>query len=448
MDLYRFLSPERFHIIKSRTKEEALREMVGVASDGIPDLDVQQLFDAIWHREEIISSWLTTGIAIPHARLKGLGDTLLAVGLSREGIEYDSSDGLPVHMLILILGDDRNPDEHIYLLSEIARLIRGEDLRTQLLAAPSKESLYQTLRHAALDRGKPPEVNKQKMSRMILTHALSIAREIGAKAVLIHSHDIGEIASLSDDFDKSTILVITQNRSTGPEQRQNFGGVIHVPFTGSNRYSQIELSLLFAVSQGRLNIGDRVVGVLGAPGSGFMDTLMVIDVGVEFSPLFQNQPASSLGDVQPQILERVLQIAMVLSREGREGRQVGTIFVIGDHEKVSSLCQQLVINPFRGYEDAEKSILDPILEETIKEFATIDGAFIIRGDGVILSAGTFLRAGKVTAELPSGLGARHAAASGITAVTAAISVAISQSTGSVSVFKSGKRILTLEKPKK
>ena len=92
--------------------------------------------------------------------------------------------------------------------------------------------------------------------------------------------------------------------------------------------------------------------------------------------------------------------------------------------------------------------MDPFLEETVKEFATIRGAFVIRGDGVFMSAGVFLKPEKVAAELLAGLGARHTAAAAITATTAAVSVVISQSTGVVSVFRNGKRILALEKPKK
>jgi DNA integrity scanning protein DisA with diadenylate cyclase activity len=175
---------------------------------------------------------------------------------------------------------------------------------------------------------------------------------------------------------------------------------------------------------------------------------MVIDVGAEFSPFLSSSTSAVLGDIEPQILERALQIAMDLAREGREGRPVGAIYVLGDYEQVVKSCQQMVINPFRGYRDDEKSIMDPFLEETLKEFATIDGAIVIRGDGVVMSAGVFLRPGKAAEKLPAGLGARHTAAAAITAITAAFSVVVSQSTGVVSVFRNGKRILTMEKPKK
>ena len=155
--------------------------------------------------------------------------------------------------------------------------------------------------------------------------------------------------------------------------------------------------------------------------------------------------ATPLGDVEPQVLEKILQLATDISREGREGRPVGTTFVVGDYDKVVRHCRQMVINPFRGYREEEKSILDPSLEETIKEFSTIDGAFIVRGDGVIMSAGTFLRPEKAAVNLPSGLGSRHAAAAALSQITASLAVVVSQSTGSISLFKGGAIVMELEK---
>ena len=186
---------------------------------------------------------------------------------------------------------------------------------------------------------------------------------------------------------------------------------------GDRRLAQVDLVLLFGLSRGLFARGDTVVSLSGAPNSGFLDTLLVLDVVREFPAFFDTRAAAAgLGDVEPQVLEKVLQLAVDLAREGREGRPVGTIFVIGDHETVAAASRQMVINPFRGYLDEEKNVLDPSLGETLKEFSTIDGAFVVRGDGVILSAGTFLKPERGAGALPSGLGARHAAAAAITAV--------------------------------
>ena len=174
---------------------------------------------------------------------------------------------------------------------------------------------------------------------------------------------------------------------------------------------------------------------------------MVIDLSRELPTFLPEYPVDLLGDVAPEVLERALQIATTIAREGREGKPIGTTLIVGDYDRVRTMSRQLVINPFKGYGDDERRILDPSLEETLKEFATIDGAFLIRGDGVVEAAGTYLRPDAVHGDLPSGLGARHAAAAGITAATDALAVVVSQSTGRVSLFKAGKPVLVLERPR-
>ena len=110
--------------------------------------------------------------------------------------------------------------------------------------------------------------------------------------------------------------------------------------------------------------------------------------------------------------------------------------------------RQLVINPFHGYPESERNILDPLLEETVKEFSAIDGAYIIRGDGVIVSAARYLvPLEKPIDPLPAGLGTRHEAAAWITNSTSAVAVCVSQSTGAVTVFRSGKIVTDLQRPR-
>jgi DNA integrity scanning protein DisA with diadenylate cyclase activity len=242
------------------------------------------------------------------------------------------------------------------------------------------------------------------------------------------------------------LILVTSSKTEISAEKTAVSSVLQVPFSTLNRSDQVDLALLFAVSRGLVSRGDTVVSVSGVPSSGFLDTLLVIDVGREFPSVFTTHAATPLGDVEPQVLEKVLQLATDIAREGREGRPVGTTFILGDYERVVRFCRQMVINPFRGYQEEEKSILDPSLEETVKEFSTIDGAFIIRGDGVIMSAGTFLRPEKAAPNLPSGLGARHAAAAALSQSTSSLAVVVSQSTGSISLFKAGGLVMNLKKP--
>jgi DNA integrity scanning protein DisA with diadenylate cyclase activity len=197
-----------------------------------------------------------------------------------------------------------------------------------------------------------------------------------------------------------------------------------------------------------LDRSDKVICVSGSTNGAAFDTIVCVDVALEYEFFFLTSHNLLPPDIKPEVFERVIGLAGEIAVEGREGKAVGTIFVLGDTNSVNANVRQLIINPFRGYSEAERNILDPGLVETIKEFAAIDGAFIITGDGVILSAGSYLRPQATDAHdtLPGGFGARHAAAAGITSCTQSLAITISESTGMVNVFKNGTIMLSLSKP--
>jgi DNA integrity scanning protein DisA with diadenylate cyclase activity len=141
----------------------------------------------------------------------------------------------------------------------------------------------------------------------------------------------------------------------------------------------------------------------------------------------------------------VLRITLELAHEGREGKPVGALFAIGDHREVEKVSQEGRINPFHGYTEKERNILDDSIKETVKEIAKLDGAFIVKGNGVIVSACATLRPAIAGERLPQGLGSRHAAAAAVTASTRSIAITLSESTGDVRVWRRGTMITEIEK---
>src|SRR5690606_4365859 len=140
--------------------------------------------------------------------------------------------------------------------------------------------------------------------------------------------------------------------------------------------------------------------------------------------------------VKIEVVERMLGIATELAVEGREGRPVGAMFVLGDTGRVNTMVKPLVLNPFYGYREEDRNVLNPFMDETIKEFSVIDGCFVIRGDGVIESAGSLIHtAAEHYENLPSGFGTRHSAAAAITKAADCISICVSASSGQVTLFR-------------
>jgi DNA integrity scanning protein DisA with diadenylate cyclase activity len=211
----------------------------------------------------------------------------------------------------------------------------------------------------------------------------------------------------------------------------------------------VKLAVLIALTRKLLQPRDTILCLSGPTESGELDTLVVMRPDREFEMFLMPQAGEEMAPgVSGEVLERVITIAAELATEGREGRPVGALFVLGDTAEVSELSRQLVLNPFAGYSSKERNILDPALDETVKEYAAIDGAFLIWDDGVLESAGTYVKtASQAEYTLPQGLGARHQAAAAITAVTKALAVTVSQSTGTVTIFRRGAIVTEIEKPR-
>lgn len=140
--------------------------------------------------------------------------------------------------------------------------------------------------------------------------------------------------------------------------------------------------------------------------------------------------------ISPNVLESVLELGVELAREGREGRKIGTLFTVGDEENVLRYSRPLILDPLYGHPSALKRIELPEMRESVKELAQLDGAFIVSGEGVVLSAARYLEAPVAGVQLPLGLGTRHIAAAAVSLHTQAIAVVLSASSV-VRVFANG-----------
>jgi DNA integrity scanning protein DisA with diadenylate cyclase activity len=149
-------------------------------------------------------------------------------------------------------------------------------------------------------------------------------------------------------------------------------------------------------------------------------------------------------DISEQVFEAVLKIAMEIGSEGREGHAIGTAFIIGDTADVMAKSRQLVLNPFEGHKREERLITDQETQDNVKEFAQLDGVFVVSGDGVVEAAGRYITIDTATARIQKGLGTRHSSVAALTLATKAIGVVVSQSGGVIRVFRDGKIAATVK----
>jgi len=289
------------------------------------------------------------------------------------------------------------------------------------------------------------QMGTKLVGRKVWDSALKLASDIEAEAVLAYADALYDLTATEELPEGVKFILVVRGEEAHDVVRARADHIVRVPSLPFSRMDQIKLAVLLSVSSGILAPGQRIVCVSGPMSPPSLDTVVVSEIGEEMA-VFDRPDSDPLPqDLRPEVFHRVLEIATELAYEGREGKSVGAIFVVGDAEAVKPFVKQLILNPFRGYPPEERNILDQRLTETVKELCSLDGAFVIAGDGEVKSGGTYLRAGAAGEELPQGLGARHAAAASISASTNAVAITVSESTGAVRVFKEGRIITELEK---
>ena len=132
-------------------------------------------------------------------------------------------------------------------------------------------------------------------------------------------------------------------------------------------------------------------------------------------------------EYDPDVLEPLIELAVEIAREGREGRRIGTLFTLGDEESVLSKSRSLILDPLAGHPEMSRHVTNQNLRGTIKELAQLDGAFVVSRGGIFLSACRYLDAVASAVDVPLGLGSRHIAAANMSAVTRAVGIVVSES---------------------
>jgi DNA integrity scanning protein DisA with diadenylate cyclase activity len=218
---------------------------------------------------------------------------------------------------------------------------------------------------------------------------------------------------------------------------------VAIPNVRGSRTDRMKSALVAAMNAGFLSAGQTVAcGIVRDDGVlDMIAHLTAEDMASEHASL---QVASLRTRIPAPLLEVLVDLALRIGREGYEGRPVGTLIVVGDSTKVLEQSAPLTLNPFQGYSEQERNLFDQEVRSAVRTFAMLDGAFVVREDGVVLAAGRHIRVETAPHDLPLGYGARHVAAAAVTIQTEALAIAVSQSSGKVRVFDKGHLVLELD----
>jgi DNA integrity scanning protein DisA with diadenylate cyclase activity len=284
----------------------------------------------------------------------------------------------------------------------------------------------------------------------LLQAARELVKTTPAEAVLLLTETALDWDAVLEHLAGCRLLVAAQDGLLSQQFKDHPGlTVLEIDPGPTPMQERMSLALLEAVRTEKIQSGADIVALYNGIDVGMdkaeqIDSLSIIHLGEHLERLSAQDLRRLDTQVPLETLRAVVDVATQIGSEGREGKPVGTLIIVGDTKRVLSMSRPQNFNPFRGYSEPERDIRDRRVREQIKEIAQLDGALIIRRDGVAVAACMYIDAPAEGITLSKGLGARHWAAAAITRKTKAVAVAVSQSSGTVRVFLNGEIVLYIE----
>jgi len=282
-----------------------------------------------------------------------------------------------------------------------------------------------------------------KATTGVLALACEAVPRLGASGVVVLPEGPMDWRAVRDAAGDVRILVATPSARQREAVRDAGLVALEVDPTEAAITERITLALIEAVANDHLAAGARVVVAYSGFEAETLDSLSVVRLGEHLERLTARDLRALETSVPFETLKAVVDVAVEIGREGREGKAVGTLIVVGDVRTVLARSRTLGFDPFKGYRRKERNLRDGRVREAIKEIAQMDGGFVVARDGTVEAACRIIDAPATGLTLPKGLGTRHWAAAAITNVTRALAVVVSQSTGTVRLFQGGEIILRI-----
>ncbi len=283
-----------------------------------------------------------------------------------------------------------------------------------------------------------------KQFETIYRLAVRLAKLADADALLLMMEGSADWEHLKRAASRKQLIVVGSSPEEVALARQHEIATVVVDTPESPVAERLTQALLESVADELLKPGASVVALYSGFEAGKIDSISFLRLHERLGRLTARDLQKLETQVPLDTLKAVVDLAVEIGREGREGKPVGAMFVVGDHRRVLAHSNPMGYDPVKGYSRKERDLRDPRNREAVKEVAQLDGAFIVSADGTILASCRHINAPSIDITMTRGLGSRHWAAAAISKCTKAIAVVVSESTGTVRLFQNGETVLRIE----
>jgi DNA integrity scanning protein DisA with diadenylate cyclase activity len=288
----------------------------------------------------------------------------------------------------------------------------------------------------------PPKTKKAFMA--FVEAGIKLVKATEADGILVLLERSTDWSRLKKRTLNQVLIVATHDEAVHNSATEAEIHSIHLELPEASVQNQLTQAVLESVAAEFVKPGSTIVAIYSGFDTEDIDTISVLKLTERLGRLTARDLRKLETKVPLDTLKTVVDLAVAIGREGREGKSVGTMFVVGDHRKVLEESRPAGFDMVKGYSRKDRNIFDTKVREGIKEIAQLDGMFVISADGTVEGSARIIDTSPVEITMTKGLGSRHFAGAAISKNTKAIAVVVSQSNGTVRIFQNGEVVLRIE----
>lgn len=292
----------------------------------------------------------------------------------------------------------------------------------------------------------PPteSIEKDDHSFHFARQALIMANSLGIHTFLIQTDSQDDFKTVNALRGRERVIWLTTHDQAAHLEEDTTDDVLILNLDSIRGSAVRSMGILFACLRGIIQPDDRILCLYSSIAGKEIDSI-TITRPAERLKIIRRLDMNIIGRLfAPEVFTRLIYILTRFAKEGREGKPIGTIFVLGEPKELAPYLKEMILNPCQGHPVQLRNVFNNSFFETFREFSALDGAFLINRKGVVESAGLYLSVPKTSTNIRPGLGARHSAAAALTEHAECITMVLSESSGNISIFHAGETLFEIE----
>lgn len=274
--------------------------------------------------------------------------------------------------------------------------------------------------------------------------ALIMANSLDIQTFLIQTDSQADFKTVNTLRGREKVIWLTTLDQAAKFEDDNTDDVLILNLDSIRGSAIRSMGILFACLRGIIQPEDRILCLYSSIARKKLDSI-TITRPAERLRIIRKLDMKIIGRLfAPEVFTRLIYILTRFAKEGREGKPIGTIFILGKPKELAPYLKEMILNPCQGHPVQQRNVFNNTFFETFREFSALDGAFLINREGVVESAGLYISVPKTAKHIRPGLGARHSAAAALTENAECITMVLSESSGNISIFHAGETLFEIE----